>query len=140
MSALSISSISRTGASRRLERLPQLPRHDVVGDIVDALVAELAVAQARHRIVLVEALLRLRRRFDMPGDQVSGDAARDLVGEDSLAGARFALDEQRALECDRGVDRDLQVLRRHIGVGALETSHARSAPGHFHFSVVRAMT
>src|SRR5260370_1087836 len=30
----------------RLERLPELSRHDVVGNVVDALVAELAVAQA----------------------------------------------------------------------------------------------
>src|SRR5204862_6653941 len=35
----------------RLERLPELSRRDIVGDIVDALVAELAVAQARNRVV-----------------------------------------------------------------------------------------
>ena len=52
-----------------LERVPQLAAHDVVGDVVHPLVAELAVAQARDRVVFVEALLRLGGRLDVPLDQ-----------------------------------------------------------------------
>ena len=40
----------------RGERLPQLAALDVVADVVDALVAELAVAQAGDRVIFVEAL------------------------------------------------------------------------------------
>src|SRR6516164_10354983 len=105
---------------RRLERFPEFSRHDVVGDIVYPLVTELAVAQTRHRIIFVEPLLRLRRRFDVPGDQVSGDSAGDLMGENRLAGSRLTLDEEGAFECDRGVDRHPKILGSDIGVGALE--------------------
>ena len=69
MSALSISSISSTERSRRCERVPEFAALDVVGDILDALIAELAIAQSRNRIVFVKTLLRLRRRFDVPFDQ-----------------------------------------------------------------------
>src|SRR5258707_6690905 len=48
------------------------------------------------------------------------------MGEDRLAGAGLALDEQRPLERDRCVDSDLQILRRDIGVGALEPLHVLS--------------
>ena len=68
MSALSISSISSTGRTSQLEGLPQLAALDVVADVVDALVAELAVAQARDGVVLVEALVGLGRRLDVPLD------------------------------------------------------------------------
>ena len=84
MSALSISSISSTGAASALERVPQLAGLDVVGDVVDPLVAELAVAQARHRVVFVEALLRLGGRLDVPGDQRHAEGLGDLVRQQVL--------------------------------------------------------
>src|SRR5580704_19469318 len=43
--------------------------------------------------------------------------------EDGFSGARLALDEKRPLQRDRGVDSDLQILRRHISFGALEALH-----------------
>ena len=98
MSALSISSISRTGSSRRGERLPELALADVVGDVVDALVAELAVAQPRHRVIFVEALMRLGGRLDVPFDQRRAERGGDLMGEDGLAGAGLALDQQGAAQ------------------------------------------
>src|SRR4029077_7188325 len=107
-----------------LERLPELSRHDVVGDIVDTLVAELAVAQAGNRIVFVKALLRFGRRFDVPGDQIPGDRAGNLMRQYRLATTRLAFDEQRALQRDRGIDRNLQIRRHYISIGARETSHA----------------
>src|SRR5438034_148771 len=107
----------------RLERLPQLSRHDIVGDIVDTLVAELAVAQARNRIVFVEALLRFGRGFDVPGDQIPSDGAGNLMRQYRLAAPRLAFDEQRALQRDRGIDCNLQVRRHYISIGSRETSH-----------------
>ena len=51
------------------ERVPQLAALDVVADVGDALVAELAIAQARDRVVFVKALQRLGGRLDVPLDQ-----------------------------------------------------------------------
>ena len=99
-----------------------LPLADVVGDVVDALVAELAVAQPRHRIIFVEALMRLGGRLDVPFDQRRADRGGDLVGEDGLAGAGLALDQQRAAKRDRGIDRDLEVVGRDIGRRCLRSA------------------
>ena len=87
---------------------------------MDALVAELAVAQARDRVVFVEALLCLGGRLDVPLDQRCVDRLGDFVREDGLAGARLALDEQRPAERDGGIDGDLEILGRDIGLRAFE--------------------
>ncbi len=102
------------------EGLPQLALLDVVADVLDAGVAELAVAQAGDGVVLVEALLRLDGRLDVPGDERRVQRLGDLVGEDGLAGARLALDEERTFQIDRGVDRDAQVVGCDIVLGAFE--------------------
>jgi hypothetical protein len=66
---------------------------------MNALVAELAVAQAADGVVFVEPLLRLGGRLDVPFDQVDPErSGGDLAGELGLAGAGFALDQQRALQ------------------------------------------
>ena len=67
--------------------------HDVVGDGGDPGVAQLPIAQSRHGIVFVEALLGLCRRFDMPLDQRQAQRAGDLEGQHCLAGPRLALDQ-----------------------------------------------
>jgi len=77
---------------------------------VDAFLAQLAVAQARDGVVFVQAVVGLGRRLDVPGDQRGVHGLRDLIGEDSLAGAGLALDQQGALESDRRIDRDPQVV------------------------------
>jgi hypothetical protein len=105
----------------RCERLPQLAAPNVVGDIRDARVAELRIAQARDGVVFVEALLGSCRRFDVPGDERGAERAGDLLGEQSLACARLSLDEQRTLERDCGVDRGLELVARHIRSRALKT-------------------
>ena len=108
------------------EGVPQLAALDVVADVLDALVAELAVAQARHRVVFVEALQRLGGRLDVPFDQRRAERLGDLERQHGLAGAGLALDQQRPLQRDRGVDRDLEVVGRDIGLGAFKT-HADSS-------------
>src|SRR5437870_5105412 len=51
------------------ERLPQHAADDVVADLAYAGVAKLGIAQAAHRVVLVQALLRLGRGFDVPFEE-----------------------------------------------------------------------
>ena len=103
------------------ERLPQFALADVVGDVVDALVAELAVAQAGDRVIFVKSLMRLGRRFDVPFDQRGVGGAGDFMREDGLAGAGLALDEERPPQRHRRIDRNLQVVGGHIIAGAFET-------------------
>ena len=110
MSALSISSISRTGKAGEVNASHSLPLADIIGDVVDSLVAELAVAQPRHRVIFVKALMRLGGRFDVPFDQRRADRRGDLMGQDGLAGARLALDQQGPAQRDGGIDRDLEVV------------------------------
>jgi hypothetical protein len=83
-------------------------------DVLDALVAELAVAQAADRVVLVEALLRLRGALDVPLQQRHLERERHLLGQHRLARSRFALDEERALQCRRCVHREHQVGGRNV--------------------------
>ena len=99
---------------------PQLAARDVVGDVADALIAELAVAQARHGVVFVEPLPRRGGGLDMPAYEGLAEGAGDLLGEHGLPRSGLALDQQRALQRDGGVDRGHQIARRDIGVGAGE--------------------
>ena len=103
------------------EGVPQFAALDVVADVLHAGVAELAVAQARHRVVFVQALLRLGGGLDVPFDQRRPDALGDLQRQHGLAGAGLALDQQRPLQGDRGVDRDFEIVGGHIGLGAFKT-------------------
>ena len=105
----------------RLERLPQLAAADVVADVVNPRVAELAVAQPADRVVLVEPLDRLGRRLHVPFEQRQTEAEGDLARQLGLAGAGLALDQKRPLERHRGIDRDGKIAGCHIGVGTGET-------------------
>ncbi len=95
---------------------------------MDAFVAELAVAQPRHRVIFVKALMRLGGRFDVPFDQRRPDRLGDFVGKHGLAGPRLALDQQRTAQRHRRVDCDLQVIGGDIIFGALE-AHVRPLHG-----------
>ena len=102
------------------ERFPQLAALDVVLDVVDAGVAQLAVAQARDGVVLVKALVGLGRRFDMPLDDGDAERLGHLQRQRRLAGAGLALDEQGAGKGDRRVDGNLEIVRRHVAPGSIE--------------------
>ena len=110
---------------RRGERLPQFAAADIVRNVVDPRVAELAVAQPRHRVIFVEALVGLGGRLDVPADQRRAERRGDLVGEHGLAGAGLALDQQRAAQRDGGIDRDLEVVGGDVVGGAFE-AHRRA--------------
>src|SRR3546814_3949831 len=105
---------------------PQLAAPDVIGDVVNALVAQLAVAKAGDGVIFVKALLRLGGGLDVPFDQRRADGGRDLMRKHRLAGARLALHQQRAAERDRRVHRDLQVLGGDIGRSEEHTSELPS--------------
>ena len=49
-----------------------------------------------------------------------------LLRQHGLAGARLALDQQRTLQRDRGVDRHAQVVGGNIGVGTGKFHDAKS--------------
>ena len=102
------------------ERLPQLAALDVVGDVVNPLVAELRIPQPRDRIIFVEPLGRFGCRFDVPLDQRRPHRLRDLGRKDGLAGSGFAFDEERAAQCGGGVYRNLQIFRSDVVFGAVE--------------------
>ena len=71
---------------------------------------------------------RLGRRLDVPGDQGRVQRPRELIGQDRLAGARLALDQQGALQRHRGIDGDLQVVGGDVVGRAFEPAHEQPAP------------
>src|SRR3546814_4829394 len=84
-------------------------------------------AQPRDRVIFVKALLRLRRRLDVPGDQRRVEGLGDLLGEHGLAGAGFALHEQGTAQQGRGVDRDFQVVGGDVGAGDRKSTRLKSS-------------
>ncbi|MNL16311.1 hypothetical protein D3C87_1373460 [compost metagenome] len=108
-----------------LESLPEHALDDVVADVVDLVVAELGVAQARHRVVLVQALLGLGGRLDVPLQQRHAQRGRHFLGQHGLAGAGLALDQQRPLQRAGGVDGQFQVIGGNVLGAALEARGRR---------------
>jgi len=82
--------------------------------------AQLRIAQAADRVVLVQALVGLGGGLDVPGDQLGAEGFGQLLGKHGLAGAGFALDQQRTLQGDGGIDCQLQVIGGDICAGAFE--------------------
>mmetsp|Transcript_1095 Transcript_1095/g.2970 ORF Transcript_1095/g.2970 Transcript_1095/m.2970 type:complete len:373 (+) Transcript_1095:740-1858(+) len=107
-----------------LEGLPEHALDDVVLDVADAVAAfdagELRVPQTADGVVLVQALLGLGGALDMPLQQRHVECGSDLLGQHRLAGAGLALDQQRALQCGRGMHREHQVGRGDVLVGTLK--------------------
>ena len=82
------------------EGLAQLAQLHVLLDIVHALAAELAVIQALHHVVDIEAVLGLGGGLDVPDGQGLAHGGGDGLGQHGLAGAGLTLDEQGLLERD----------------------------------------
>ena len=94
--------------------LPQHALDNVVVDVLDPLtpvqVRQLGVAQSADCVVLIQALLRLGGRFDVPLEQRHVQRARHLLCQHGFTGARLALNQQGPLQCDGRVDGQHQVL------------------------------
>jgi hypothetical protein len=56
----------------------------------------------------------------VPLDERDAQRLGDLEGQHGLAGAGLALDEQRALQGDGGIDGDLEIVGRHVVFRTLE--------------------
>ncbi len=81
--------------------LPQFSLNDVIADIVDPFVAQLAVAQAADRIIFIQALLCLGGGFHMPFDKGTVQGGCDFSRQLGFTRARLPLDQQGALQRDR---------------------------------------
>src|SRR5450631_1301822 len=55
-----------------VECLPQVALHDVIVNVLDARIAELRIAKARHRVIFVQSLLRLGGGLDVPLEERLG--------------------------------------------------------------------
>ena len=129
MSALSISSIRRTHFPLASNALPEVALADVVRNVPDPCVSELRVAEPRNGVVFVKPLLGAGRGLDVPFEYGEPEGARDLSGKVRLAGARLALDKKRPFQRDGGIDGNLEIARRHVGVASLELHASLSAAG-----------
>ena len=102
------------------EGLPQHTLDDVVVDVLHLVATvharQLAVTQAAHGVVFVQTLLRLGGALDVPLQQRQVQRLCHLFGQHGFASARFALDQQGALERDGGVDGQHQVGGGHVVV------------------------
>ena len=103
------------------EGFPHLAAADVVGNVGNARITQLAVAQAGNGIIFIQALLGLGGGFDVPFDQRRIEGVGDLLGQHRLAGAGFALHQQWPAQGDGGVDRNLQIIGGNVTGGAFET-------------------
>ena len=101
----------------RLEGLAQLAQIDILGDIVHGL-AKLAVVKTLHHVVDIQAVLGLGSGFDAPGNELPVHGFGNGLGQHSFAGTRLALDQQGLAQGQRNIDRLLQLLGGHIGLGS----------------------
>ena len=102
------------------ECLPQNAFDDVVVDVFDPLIAQLAVAQTADRVIFIQALLGFGGGLDVPLQQLHAQSFGHFFGQHGFARARLALDQQGAFQGDGSVDRQFEVLGGDVFVGALE--------------------
>ena len=100
--------------------MPEYAFDDVVVDILDPLIAQLAVAQSGNCIVFIQTLLRFGGGFDVPLQQRHVQRRSDFLGQHGFARSGLAFDEKRALEGDGGVNGQHQIGRCNVALGALE--------------------
>ena len=103
------------------ERFPQFSLADIVGNIMDAFIAELAVAKARDRVIFVQPLVGLGGRLHIPLDQGRAHRLGNFIGQYRLARAGLALDEQGTAKRHRSIDSNLQIIGCNIVLGTVKT-------------------
>src|SRR3990167_5968715 len=125
-----------------LKGFPQLALLDVVAYVVDLVRIQLRVAQAAYHVVLVQALVGLGGGLDMPGDQLGAKGLGQLLGQHGLTGAGLTLDQQRALQGDGCIDRQLEIVGGDVGLGTFElhgeTSDAKASGETGQYSIGKA--
>jgi hypothetical protein len=103
------------------ERLPQLALDDVIADVVHSRIAQLRIAQPRHRVVLVQPLLGLGGGLDVPLQERPVQGEGDFLGQLGLTGARLALHQQGPAQGDGGVHRHHQIVGGDVLLGPAKT-------------------
>ena len=86
----------KNGQLRRGERFPKLALLDVIFDVVDAFITQLAIAQTGNGVIFIQALMGLGRGFDVPFNQRRVERGCYFLRKDGFAGAGFAFNEKRA--------------------------------------------
>ena len=104
----------------------QLSEFDIAGNIVHAVLSELAVVKTLDSVIDVQAVLGLRRRLYVPDDQFHSQGIGDGFRQHGLAGAGFSLHQKRLLKCRRNVDAPDQFLRRNIILASAKLLHDHS--------------
>ena len=99
---------------------PKFAFLNVVGHVMDFVLAQLAVAQAADRVIFIQPLLGAGCGFDVPFDQSHTKAARNLLGQLGFASAGFAFDQKGAFQCDGRIYGNCQVVGCDVGICALE--------------------
>ena len=102
----------------RIESLPQLATLNVVGNVVNTLASQLRVSKSRDRVILIETLLRLGGRLNVPLYKSHPQTRCDFLGQHGFARSGLALNQQWPLQCDRGVNRHSEVVGGYIIVSA----------------------
>jgi hypothetical protein len=101
---------------------------DVLADVVDVLVAEAAVLQALHGVVDVQAVDAAAGALDVPGVERALQLLGHGAGQQGLARAGLALDEQRAFEREGDVHGLGELLGGDVAFGTGEgLDHGRLA-------------
>ena len=96
------------------KRFPELAALDVLAYVLNLAVPQLRVSQPRHSVVLVQALLCLSGRFDVPLDQLFAQTRGYLLRQHGFSRTGLTLNQQGPLKRYRGVNRHPQIVRRDV--------------------------
>ena len=110
----------QNGQLRAFKCFPKLSLLNVVANVVDAFIAQLAVAQAGNGIIFIQALMRFGRGLNVPGDQRGIERLGYFFCQHGFTSARFTLHEKGASQRSSGIHCDLQVVSGDIGLGAFK--------------------
>ena len=88
---------------------------------MNSVITQLRITQAGDGVVFVQPLLRLGSGLHVPLQEWSLQAAGNLLGQLGFTGARFALDQDGAAQCDCRVNCGGEVFGGNIPVGAGES-------------------
>ena len=97
-----------------VEGLAHRTELDVFSDVVDVFVSKPGVVETLHRVVHIEAVLGTGGASDVPAKKRHPEGLGHRLGQQGLAGAGLAADQEGPFEHDRTVDRGLEGLARQV--------------------------
>ncbi len=111
----------QNGSLFRLESLPQLTFHDVIANLMDPLITELRITQAGYGIILVQPLMGLGGRLDMPLIEWHSQCLCDFLCQHGLAGAWLPLDQEGATQGYSSIDCQIEVICCYIRICSVKS-------------------